>query len=666
MCGICGVVGGDRERERPQVAAMSAALAHRGPDDAGVHAADDVVLGNRRLAILDLSAAGHQPLGSANLGAWITYNGEVYNYRELRGALEREGRVFHSGTDTEVLLALYLREGRACLDRLRGMFAFAIWDARHRRLFAARDHFGQKPFYYAIRGERLLFASEIKALLAHADVSAEPEPAAIDYYLSLRVIPPPLTMFRGIHKLPAGHWLEWTREGGLRTGRYWEPRFDVGAARRDEDWIEELRARLEESVAAHRVSDVPVGAFLSGGLDSSVVVAALTRHGREPVPTFCIGSEVAEFDERPYAAVMAAHCGTAHHEAAVSSALLERLPGLVRALDEPSDPISACFDQAARLAAGHVKVALGGDGGDEMFAGFDRYAAFGVADRYAALPRWLRQDVIGRVVRSAPEGFGYKSFTQRARWLDSVATERGGRLYARMTSHFRFGPDYRPTLYGPALREAVAGVDALDAIASPFGSAPAAAPLDRMIYADLMTRLPEHTLMLADRLAMAHGLEVRSPLLDVRLAELCLAMPPQLRIRRGVTKYALRQAARPWLPPALLRRGKQGFMFPVAHWLHGPAIERVRTRLITGPLVRDGWIQAGSMEAILGEHARRRVDHHVRIWQLASLDAWHRLYLGDGVDGLEEEVRPVAAGGRAGTAAEGSKGASGIARAGTG
>jgi asparagine synthase (glutamine-hydrolysing) len=644
MCGICGVVGGDRERERAQVAAMNAALAHRGPDDAGVHASDDVVLGNRRLAILDLSAAGHQPLGSGDLGAWITYNGEIYNYRELRDSLERDHHVFRSGTDTEVLLALYLRDGRACLDRLRGMFAFAIWDARDRRLFAARDHFGQKPFYYAVRGERLLFASEIKALLAHADVSAEPEPAAIDYYLSLRVIPPPLTMYRGIHKLPAGHWLEWSREGGLRTGRYWEPRFDVEPARRDEDWIEELRARLEESVQAHRVSDVPVGAFLSGGLDSSVVVAALTRHGREPVPTFCIGSEVPAFDERPHAALMAGHCGTTHHEVAVSAGLLDRLPGLVRALDEPSDPISACFDEAARLAARHVKVALGGDGGDEMFAGFDRYAAFRLADRYAALPRWLRQDVIGRVVRSAPEGFGYKSFTQRARWLDSVAAERGGRLYARMTSHFRFGPEYRATLYGPALRDALANADALEAIASPFDRAPVTSPLDRMIYADLMTRLPEHTLMLADRLAMAHGLEVRSPLLDVRLAELCLAMPARLRIRRGVTKYALRQAARPWLPPALLRRGKQGFMFPVAHWLHGAAIERVRARLLGGPLVRDGWIQASSVEAVVAEHASRRADHHVRIWQLASLDAWHRLYLGGSAADLEEQVWPASAG----------------------
>ena len=638
MCGICGVAGGAIERERAHVLAMTRALVHRGPDDAGIQALDDVVLGNRRLAILDLTTAGHQPLGSDS--AWITYNGEIYNYRELRSVLERDGHVFHSGTDTEVVLALYEREGPALLERLRGMFAFAIWDRRRRRLFAARDHFGQKPFYYTVVGERFLFASEIKALLAHADVHVEPEPAAVDYYLSLRMIPPPLTMFRGIHKLAAAHWLEWSREAGVQTGRYWTPRFD-SAPRSDSDWIDELRARLEDSVDAHRVSDVPVGAFLSGGLDSSVVAALLSRGAGEAVQTFCIGSEEPSFDERPHARAMAAHCGTRHHEASVSAALLGQIPDLVQALDEPSDPISACFDEAARLAASHVKVVLGGDGGDEMFAGFDRYAAFRLANRYAALPRWLREDVIGRAAARIPEDYAYKGFGQRVRWLDSVSRERGSRLYARMTSHFRFGPERKAELYGPALASDLARVNALEAIASPFEAAPASSALDRMVYADMVTRLPEHTLMLADRLAMRHSLEVRSPLLDVRLAELCLAMPARLRVRRGHTKVALREAARSWLPEDLLRRSKQGFMFPVAYWLHGGTLERVHDHLVQGPLAREGWIRPDAVSALVVEHANRSADHHVRLWQLVSLDAWHRLYL----DGEERsrDLRPSTA-----------------------
>jgi asparagine synthase (glutamine-hydrolysing) len=636
MCGICGVAGGASERERPLVAAMSAVLGHRGPDDAGLEARAGAVLGNRRLAILDRTTAGHQPLGPV-AGVWITYNGEVYNFRELRHLLERDGHVFRSETDTEVVLASYLRWGPAFVGRLRGMFAFAIWDERRELLFAARDHFGQKPLYYTEIGGRLLFASEIKGLLAHPDVLAEPEPAAVAYYLALRVIPPPLTMFRGIRKLPAGHWLEWTRAGGARTGRYWTPRYDAEPARREDEWIDELRHRLEESVVAHTVSDVPVGAFLSGGLDSSIVVAALSRQGRGPIPTFCIGSEDASFDERPYAAVMAAHCGTSHSVRGVSAALLDRVPVLVRALDEPSDPIAACVDEAARLASEHVAVALGGDGGDELFAGFDRYAAFSLAQRYASLPAWLREGVIGRFVAAVPETFAYKSTTQRARWLDSVAREQGGRLYARMTSHFRFGPEWAGVLYGPSLAAELAGLDALDAIAQPFEEAPSERPLDRMIHADLLTRLPEHTLMLTDRLAMRHSLEVRSPLLDVRLAELCLSMPPGLRIRRGVTKYALREAARPWLPPELLRRQKQGFMFPVAYWLQGGALERVRARLLRGPLVDGGWIRKEAVDVLTAEHGRKRADHHVRIWQLSSLDAWHRLYLGGAGSGEDQE-----------------------------
>ncbi len=626
MCGICGVVGGDREREAPRVRAMSDALRHRGPDAAGFHADAGAVLGHRRLAIIDPEAPS-QPMSSPDGRYWIDFNGEVYNFRELRAELESGGHGgFATGTDTEVLLRLYQVHGPDCVHRLRGMFAFVVWDAVERELFAARDRFGQKPFYYATAGGRLLFASEIKGLLAHGDVAAEPEPAAVDYYLSLRFIPPPLTMLKGVRKLAAGHRLFW-REGALRTERYWTLGFATDESRSDDSWVEELRSRLDDAVRSHRVGDVPVGAFLSGGLDSGAVVEAMARTSGEPFPTFCVGSGEPSFDERAHAREVAVHCGTSHRDESVGPAVLADVESMVRALDEPSDPIAACLFEASRLASRHVKVVLTGDGGDEMFAGFDRYAAFDVVGRYAALPLWLRRDLLRPLIRRLPQRFDYKSLPQRARWLDAVALPDPARRYARMTSFFRFGEEEKDWVYGPALEAQLSGADAEAAIAEPFRTADADDALHRMISADLLTRLPEHTLMLADRLSMAHGLEARAPLLDHRLAEFAARMPARLKARGGRTKIALRRAVRDRLPPAIVQRAKQGFMFPVAFWLDGRRLRAVRDSLVRGPLVRAGWIRADAIERLTAEHLARREDHHVRLWMVLNLDAWYRIFV---------------------------------------
>lgn len=626
MCGICGVAGGEQERERVAVQRMTSALAHRGPDDTGESAHDGCILGNRRLAIIDVSAAGHQPMCSSDGRFWITFNGEIYNYHELRQELVREGQRFRTQTDTEVLLELYRRLGAGCLERLRGMYAFAVWDRGLRTLFAARDPFGQKPFYYAVAQDRLIFASEIKAILAHGDVTAEPDLAAADHYLSLRFIPAPFTMFSGIRKLPAGHWLQW-HEGSLRVERYWEPEFGSHEIRPKHDWLEGLRERIEAAVADHVVGDVRVGAFLSGGLDSSAVVAAMHRRGEARIATFCVGSDVAHLDERAAARTMADHCGTKHHEVRVSADVLRRIPRLVRQLDEPSDPIALCIDTAAELAASHVKVALGGDGGDEVFAGFDRYAAFQQVARLSRLPARFRRGVIIPLLKRIPESTRYKSLSQKTAWLASVLSEQGGRQYGRMTTHFRFQTEQKLRLYGPVLRAELSGQDPVDVIARAFDAAPADTVLDRMIHADLLTRFPEHTLMLSDRLGMSYGLEIRSPLLDLRLARFCFSMPPSLRIHGRTTKYALRKAISDWIPPELTRRPKQGFMLPIGRWLAGPAMRQVSARLVESRLVREQWIQKDAVELLLREHSAGRADHHVRIWMLLSLDAWYRRYI---------------------------------------
>ena len=630
MCGITGVVGGNPAREEEAVHRMTAALAHRGPDDQGVERAGGAVLGNRRLAIIDPGAPG-QPMQADDGRLTITFNGEIYNHVELRRQMETRGHRFGTRTDTEVVLRLFQEEGPSCLQRLRGMFAFAVWDRQRGRLFAVRDPFGQKPFHYTVAGGRFIFASEIKGVLAHPDVGAEPEPEAVDHYLTQRFVPPPLTMFRGIRKLPAGHHLVW--EGGeVRVERWWGLDFRQVGERSDEDWISELEERVDQAVRRHLVSDVPVGALLSGGLDSSAVVAGMARGRDDPFPTFCVGTEVANLDERPFAREVAQHLGTIHHERRVGDEVLGGIPELVRCLDEPSDPIAACTWEAARLASGQVKVVLGGDGGDELFGGFDRYAAFPWAERYAQVPRWVRRGVVGPVARALPGAGRYKSFGQKARWLNDLDGRRGGALYARMTSVFRFGPREKDWCYGPVLAEAASGA-AERVIERAFDEAPARDDLHRMLSADVATRLPEHSLLLSDRLSMAHGLELRSPLLDLDLAEFCARMPAHLKVRRGRTKVALRRAFAHRLPAGISERPKQGFMLPVAYWLQGSSLDRVRDTLEEGPLVREGWIAPGAAARLTAEHAQGRADHHVRLWMLLNLDVWSRMYFNLGGSG---------------------------------
>ena len=625
MCGIAGVIGGDPNKERGATERMVRAIAHRGPDDDGVWSGDEAVLGNCRLQIIDLEG-GHQPLANENGSLWITFNGEIYNYRKLREGLLQRGHTLATQTDTEVLLHLFEEQGAACLPQLRGMFAFAIWDRRRRRLFAARDRFGQKPLFYAKLGSRLAFSSEIKGLLSHPDIGVDPNPAAIDHYLGLRFVPPPLTLFRGINKLPPASLLTW-EDGSVHIERWWSPAFPVDQQRSDTEWIEGLVERIDDAVQAHLESDVEVGAFLSGGLDSGIVTSSMSRLTDEPVQTFAVGSDEASFDERPFARQLARYCGTRHLESSVSDEQLGAIPNLVRCLDEPSDPISACFHEAARLAGEHVKVVLGGDGGDELFAGFDRYAAFDTVGRLSRVPALLRNGLMRPLADRLRLGFGYKELAQKMRWMLDMSDLEGGRRYARMTTFFRFGAAQRDELYGPALLAGTAGIDAEAEIVGHFDRAPTDSTLHRMIFADLHTRFPEHTLMLSDRLAMAHGLELRSPLLDNELADYCFAMPPHLKIHGHQTKIALRRAAEGRLPEAIIRRDKQGFMFPVAKWLNGETADRIVKQLTTGPLVAAEWIDPIVPGRLMAEHQARREDHHVRIWMLLNLDAWYRIYV---------------------------------------
>lgn len=609
---------------------MSARIAHRGPDDEGIEVMGETGLGARRLSIIDL-ASGHQPIQNEDRTACIVFNGEIYNYAALRRELIGKGHRFGTGSDTEVILHLYEEVGPDVVHHLRGMFAFAIWDARDRTLFLARDRFGQKPLFYGWDGPRFVFASELKAILATLPALPPVNIEALDDYLSVRFIPSPGTMFRGLESLPPGHRLTLAAGSSSpssppRPERYWDLRFIPKLEILEDEAIEEVRRLCRDSVDYHMVADVPVGAFLSGGMDSSLVVALMAQAKGPSVPTFSVGVSEGIFNELGFAAQVAEHCRTRHCEEMVHPDLVDLLPEMIYHLEEPSDPVAACMYHAAELASRHLKVVLTGDGGDEVFAGFDRYAGFGWARFYAALPGPVRRLLLGPLLRSLPDKAGYKTFVQKARWVHGLSFHEGGRRYAEATLHFRFGAEDRTGLYSHDVAQQLSGRDHAECIVSGFESAVADTDLDRMLHADVVTRLPEHSLMLTDRMTMLHGLEARSPFLDHELAEFVARLPVNLKVRRGRLKYVLRKAAAPYLPESILRRPKQGFMFPLGNWMKGPLVPLLQQFISRSALVADGIFQREAMRRILEEHLAHRADHHARLWMLLNVELWYRMY----------------------------------------
>jgi asparagine synthase (glutamine-hydrolysing) len=641
VCGICGewsLQGVDPK----MLERMNDALVHRGPDDQGAVLLGEAGLAMRRLSIIDLTR-GHQPISNEDGSAWIVFNGEIYNHRELRRELMARGHFFKTDSDTEAILHLYEDRGERVVDELRGMFAFAIWDLRRRKLLLARDRFGQKPLFYRFDGRRFLFASEIKAILAAGGPEA-PRPEldlrSLDEYLTLRFVPSPRTLFRGIRKLPPAHLLvldasgiEEPRHGFLAPAptidvrRYWRLHYQPKRGDREAELVDEARERVREAVESHLISDVPVGAYLSGGMDSSLVVALMSELREEPIKTFAVGVEDQGFNELPYARTVAQHCGTEHHEEMVWPDMVQLLPAMVWHLDEPSDPIAACMYHAATLAARHVKVVLTGDGGDEIFAGYDRYFGFRWVSLYAALPEPLRRYLLGPAIHTLRDSSAYKNLTQKARWVHDLSFHQGGRRYAQATAFFRFGQEGKGGLYSPAVVAELADADPMGSVVDGFDEAEAREDLDRMLQADISTRLPEHSLMLSDRMTMARSLEARSPFLDHRLAEFVASLPTHLKMRGHTLKYLLRRVAAPYLPEEILKRPKQGFMFPLGYWMKGPLLPVVKHLLSNSTLVEEGIFRREPIERLVEEHVAHRADHHVRLWMILNVEVWYRMYV---------------------------------------
>jgi asparagine synthase (glutamine-hydrolysing) len=632
MCGICGKYSPEGVQNE-EIQRMLRSLAHRGPDDEGTYVHGVIGLGNRRLSIIDLQS-GRQPISNEDGTIWIVYNGEIYNHPSLRREMESKGHTFRTQSDTEAIIHLYEEMGERCVEELSGMFAFAIWDEKQQKLLLARDRIGQKPLFYAQEGGDLFFGSEIKAILALHPREPELDPLAMHDYLSLRFISPPHTIFKNIKKLPPAHTLVF-QDGNITLRQYWQLSFRQKLSLSEAEILEALREQLKRTVDSHLLSDVPVGAFLSGGLDSSMVVAILARDlGLKP-QTFSIGVAESDFDETPYARIVARQYGTNHTEERVQADLIHSLPKMIWHMDEPSDPIAACMFQAARLASRHVKVVLGGDGGDELFAGFDRYVGNRYIDVYSLMPLALRRGVMGPMLDRLPDSFTYKSMTQRLRWVHHLSMQStAAEQYAEATCFFRFTHAEKQELYSDRLWKDLGYVDSTRSITVPFNNAEADDLLDRMLYTDFVTRLPEHSLVLTDRMTMAHGLEARSPLLDHELVEFLAKVPANIKVQNNQPKHLMRKLARDYLPPSILQREKQGFMFPIAYWFRTDLFPFISNALTNSHFVKEGWFKRERIEKLLTEHRTNRHDHHVRLWMLLNLEIWHQLY----IEGVEQEV----------------------------
>jgi asparagine synthase (glutamine-hydrolysing) len=599
---------------------MCDVMRHRGPDDEGVHLERGVALGMRRLSIIDLST-GNQPIHNEDGTIWVVFNGEIYNYRELRQALELRGHRFYTASDTETIVHGYEEWGEQVFAKLRGMFGIALWDRRTQTLLVARDRAGIKPLYFAQAAGRLYFGSEAKCVLVNPEVDRRLDAAALDHYLAYQYTPRDRSIFRGIHKLRPGHYLK-ASAGTVATEQYWQ--LPIGGAQRahvmdEHQALEELRTVLADAVRSHMISDVPLGAFLSGGIDSSLVVALMAQASNRPVKTFSIGFEEAEFDELPHARRVAQHLGTDHHELVVRPDALGILDRVVWHFDEPFADSSAIPTwYVSEMARRHVTVVLSGDGGDELFGGYTRYLPHPRVESFDRLAPGVGRAVAAAAWRALPHGARGKNF------LRHVARNPQGR-YIDSVSFYH--ADERRALLSPALRTEIGGWDAERYFSAPFERVRGLPLGEQLMAFDFETYLPEDCLVKVDRMSMAHSIESRVPLLDHLVIELAASLPAAVKMPGGRLKHLLKELAFSLVPRAILDRPKQGFAVPVGQWFRGPLREAFGD-ILGSPLTRQrGYFNPAFVDRVLAEHVSGRRDHSTKLWMLLVFELWHRQYI---------------------------------------
>ncbi len=625
MCGITGFVTKDKDAPvEPRVALlrrMCDSIVHRGPDEEGTVVRDRVALGMRRLSIIDIKS-GQQPIFSDDGNLAIVFNGEIYNFQDVRKELIALGCSFKTNSDTEVIVKAYEKFGEGCLKKLRGMFAFAIWNFSTEELFIARDRVGKKPLYYTVteHGD-FIFGSELKTLLVHGGLRKKIDLKAMDAYLSFGYVPEEFCILKNVRKLSPGHFLKF-RNGRVAIEKYWD--FDlsrVDQSRSEEDWTEALREKLREAVEIRLISEVPLGAFLSGGVDSSSIVGTMARLSTRSVKTFSIGFREDSFDELKFARVAAKHFRTDHHEFIVTPNLFDIIGEIVEHFDEPfADQSSLPTFMLSKMASEHVTVVLSGDGGDELFAGYDRYVVDQSRNGFASVPLAIRKNVFQRLSVALPHGAAGKNFLHNVsldpigRYLDSISTFNGPR---------------KKSLYSTELQSDLNGSSSIaESVFADYGNQMSSDDqIARLLYLDSKTYLPGDILTKVDRMTMAHSLEARVPLLDHELIELVAAMPSRLKMKGVETKYIFKRAMKGIVPDEILFREKQGFGVPINEWINDQLKRRIHDDLTDKRAMERGYFNRDYVGVLLNEHAIGRRDHSNALWALWMLEHWFRRFM---------------------------------------
>ena len=629
MCGIFGVVDlrGKLDADKLGVPNETDELKHRGPDDYGHYLGSQVYLGHRRLSIIDLSS-GKQPIFNEDGTVCVVFNGEIYNFQELRTELARRGHRFKTNSDTETIIHAYEEWGGSCVEKFRGMFSFAIWDARKKRLFAARDRLGIKPFFYAALNGKMYFASEMKSILKYDNFPRSIDHDAVAAYFTLSYIPAPLTIFRHIRKLPPGFTME-VSNGNIKLRQYWDFHFQPDRSKPEKYFIDRFMGLLDEAVKLRMISDVPIGAFLSGGVDSGTVVALMSKHSADPVNTCCIGfgGEVGGYlDERVFAKQVANKYFTNHQEYVVSPNINDIIADIVKSFDEPfADHSTVPTYYLCKVTRERVTVALSGLGGDELFGGYERYLGFKLSTYYNLLPKVFREDMIRPLIEKIPErADGHYTVNHLKRFVRSASLRQDERYYGFLSMFQDRGKQSifaEPKKYEPGMdrcRELILGY---------FNSANAGEPLDRVFYCDIKTYLSEDILACTDRMSMRHSLEVRVPFLDHKLMEFCATIPHEMKIRLGEKKHILRKAVSGLLPESVMNHRKQGFVGPLSRWLQTDLKESVGRVLSKRNLNRHNILSSDSVTKVLNEHYGRVQLHDKLIWSFIVFQTWYEMYI---------------------------------------